>query len=145
MARYRLLDVLIVNLYVQQQHDRVVGTFHQLPRRHLEALLAIDETQQYVSDENILATLSHTSSHALQYASRATQFTGWNFIEQSRPPSNPREADFALSLSGYSHGNAYTGNPGEFPPKQPLTVWIRMLELAGSEHSVSLPKYMTPY
>lgn len=140
MARCLLLNVFVVDSHVQPKRDEIVGALHQSSQRHLDAIVIMDETQQSVSDENMLATLSHTSSHELKYASRAMQFAGWNPIEESRLPGNPREDDYELALLGYAHGIAYTGNPGEFPPEQPLAVWIRMLQLAGSEHSVGSHK-----
>lgn len=145
MARCLLLNGLIVDSHVQHEQDGLLGTLHQRPQRHMDAITIMDETQQFVSDENILATLSHTSSHELKYASRAMQLTGWNPIERSRLPSNPREDDYSLALLGYAHGIKYTGNRGDFPPDQPLAVWIRMLQLAGSEHSVSSHRLLTRY
>jgi len=145
MARCLLLNLFIEDSHVQNDQDGIVVTLHQLPQRHLDAIAIMDETQQFVSDENMLATLSHTSSHELKYASSGMHFTGWNLTVQSRLPSNPREDDYALALLGYAYGTAYAGNPGECSPEQPLAVWIRMLQLAGSEHSVSFQECIIRY
>jgi hypothetical protein len=136
VARCQLLNVLVVDLHVQQEQDGIVGSLDQLPQCHLDAISVMDETQRFVSDENMLATLRHTSSHELKYASRA--LLGWNPIPKSVLPSNPRESDYALALLGYSHGVAYTGSPGKSLPEQPLAVWIQMVQVAGSELSVSI-------
>lgn len=128
----------MVDLHVQQEQGGIVGSLDQLPQRHLDAISVMEEAQRFVSDENMLATLRHTSSYELKYASRAQQFLGWNPIAKSVLPSNPREDDYALALLGYSHGVAYTGNSGKCLPEQSLAVWIRMVQIAGSEHSVSI-------
>lgn len=82
----------------------------------------------------MLATLSQTSIHELRAGAENMQITDRDFIESIRLSNDPREADYALALSGYSFGSKHAFEEHE---KEELLDWIRMLQLAGSEDSVS--------
>lgn len=131
-----LLDGFIKDLVIQHEAEGPIGTLHLISQRQAEAIFTMDGTQQFVSDENMLATLSHASSQELKHMSRVLQYAGLNPVEDVALPRDPREADYSLALKGYYHGAAYAGHSGE---TQQMEGWIRMLQLAGSECSVRTP------
>lgn len=133
-ARISLLNILLRDSQLNEKRDGVEKGHLELSERCLEAILAIDESCQVVSDEKMLATFSNASSHELRAAAEAMKITAWNGTDSNKLLNDPREADYALALSGYSLGSAYALE--EHSPEKLLT-WIRMLQVAGSEHSVS--------
>ena len=109
----------------------------QLTEHERDIAALLDETHQFGSDENVLAILNHTSNCNLRRATNILQQAGWSPNQKMHLQDNPLKANYALALQGYSEGVTLAMRPKDSPPERSLAVWVRMLQAAGDEHSVS--------
>lgn len=136
LSRLLTLNKCVIDTGMSHELDGRQSAPLNLPQRDIEAIVVLDKIHQYDSDENLLATLKETSSRELRCASSVERYPDRNYTEGTKLPRNPRGTEYALALMGYSKGLRYAENQGDVTSTQPLTSWVRMLEVAGSEHSV---------
>lgn len=149
MARLSMLMTYVESHQAQHGnhgHDGLrYSLYHPFSEHDIRAIIILDETVQFTSDENVLAAFRHTSTHELEQASsrlcsadRSTHdSTERPQLENVQLVSSPLEADLALALHAYPLGAAYAGCSENEGRERLLARWIRMLRVAGAESTVS--------
>ena len=100
----------------------------------------LDQTQQFSSDENVLAMLKHTTGHDKIHVEMVLRYSDHKLSEGSdgkQQLSNPLEADCSLALLGSPMG-VKTTHHELHPVKESSAMWARMLQVAGAEYTVCL-------
>ena len=118
---------------------RLQRPLDELSQHDVDAILALDEARQNKSDESCLAILRLVPPHDLRHESHITQCADKSSAE---PPKSDHGADFELAIRGYDLGVSYRESGDEISQKH-LSAWVRMLAVAGSEHSVSSRESLT--
>ena len=103
--------------------------------------MALNEMQQFNSDENVLAAFKNVPTHSLKHVSDLIGYSRPSHpedIEKGQHPTNPLEADYSLALLGYAVGASHAGTASDPEPVKSLSQWIRMVQSAGVESTVSM-------
>lgn len=139
--RVLMLREYVADSATRSEQSGILRATRQLEEVDLDAIAIIDATVQYPSDENILASLKTISSCELRYILGPMSDMDCPPISQFETARNPRQDDSLLASLGFWEGNRHAESMLDACSQFAPSAWVRRLQVAGSEYSVSLCHY----